>query len=90
MVTIDLRRHASDFREPVDEATAARVAELLCETPRVRKYLADLARRELARMARLPARDLGVIVEPTVRVDGVRILIDGDAVAVPRDRTGST
>jgi hypothetical protein len=50
MITIDLARCAGQVREPADEATARRVAELMEADARVHERLRSLAARELARL----------------------------------------
>jgi hypothetical protein len=86
MLTIDLTRCADDFREPADAATAERVAELMRETTTVRSRLLALARPRLAELAGIPEESLEISLEPQVRAEGVRVLVDGDAVAWPRAR----
>ncbi len=84
MVTIDLRRRAAWFREPADEATAERVAELLQDSPGVRQKLAEVARVELARLADVDPASLDILLDHQVRVDGTTILIDLDVAGSPR------
>jgi hypothetical protein len=79
MVTIDLRACSAYFREPADDATAERVAELMQGCARVGEQLAELARPKLAELAGLAADRLEVTLQHQVRADGTRILIDGDA-----------
>lgn len=86
MLTIDLSRCAEGFREPADAATAERVAELMRETTAVRTRLLALARPRLAELAGLAEDALEISLEPQVRAEGVRVLVDGDAVAWPRMR----
>jgi hypothetical protein len=86
MLTIDLSRCAEGFREPADAATAERIAELMRETPTVRTRLLALARPRLAELAGLDEDALEIALEPQVRAEGVRVLVDGDAVAWPRAR----
>jgi hypothetical protein len=81
MVTLDLDRLSRIFREPMDEATAARVAELMEGHPWVRDHLARLAAPELAELAGHPAPPKRVQLEHQIRVEGRQILIDGDAMA---------
>jgi hypothetical protein len=50
MVTLDLTRCASLLREPADEATAERVAELMRGSAAVRRQLIELARPKLAEL----------------------------------------
>jgi hypothetical protein len=86
MVTLDLTRCASLLREPADEATAERVAELMRGSASVRRQLIELARPKLAELVDGPARALRIELLPVVRVVGARILIDGDAVVSLRSR----
>lgn len=79
MVTIDLCACSAYFREPTDDATAQRVAELMGHSTRVRDKLVELARPELARLADARAEDLDVTLDHEVRAEGTRVLIDGDA-----------
>lgn len=84
MVTIDLGGSASLFREPPDDATAQRVAELIEASPAVARQLIAMARPELSRIAGVPVDALEISLEHKARADGSRILIDGDAMAVCR------
>lgn len=101
MVTLDLTHCASLLREPADEATAERVAELMRGSASVRRQLIELARPKLAELvepfftspppswdshADARARALRIELLPVVRVVGARILIDGDAVVSLRSR----
>jgi hypothetical protein len=79
MVTIDLCACSAYFREPADDATAQRVAELMHASGAVAERIAVLARPELAELAGIPAEDLEVSLTHHVRAEGTRILIDGDA-----------
>ncbi len=79
MVTMDLQRCRESLREPVDPATAQRVAELLVEA-RVRRRLAELAARQLSERAGREIPPDAIDLELSVRVDGCSILIDADAV----------
>ncbi len=91
MVSIDLASCASHVREPVDAATARRVAELMEGEPRVRQRLQGLAARELARVAGVDPEALvasQVAVEIAVRVEGTVLLIDVDAMATLATRRG--
>lgn len=81
MVTIDLARCAGLVREPADAATARRVSELMQAEPRVHERLRSLATRELARLAGAAPEALVVAVEASVRVEGVVVLVDIDAMA---------
>jgi hypothetical protein len=85
MMTIELTRCAQRVREPVDTATAERLAELMREHDAVRSRLIALARPHLARLAKLPADRLEVTVDTSVRSRALALLIDGDAVAWPRN-----
>jgi hypothetical protein len=94
MVTLDLTRCASLLREPADEATAERVAELMRGSASVRRQLIELARPKLAELVEpffthgdARARALRIELLPAVRVAGTRILIDGDAVVSLRARS---
>lgn len=99
MVTLDLARCASLLREPPDEATAERVAELMRGSASVRRQLIELARPKLAALVEplfssstaswdAWTRALRIELLPVVRVAGARILIDGDAVVSLRSRSG--
>lgn len=90
MVSIDLTRCAGHVREPADEATARRVAELMDSEPRVQQRLRSLAARELARLAGAEPDGFSSHAGPTgwalsveagVRADGTVVLIDVDAMA---------
>ncbi len=81
MVTIDLARCAPYFREPADEATARRVAELLETEPRVKRRLKELAGRELAQLAEVERGSMSLTVETSVRVEGTAVLVDIDTMA---------
>lgn len=87
MVTLDLTTCASLLREPADEATAERVAELMRGSASVRRQLIELARPELAQLVDAPPRALRIELLPVVRVAGTRILIDGDVVVSLRSRS---
>lgn len=80
MVTVDLGACAAMLREPADDATAERVAELMRGSASVRRALVELARPKLAALVDAPPRSLRIELLPAVRVAGTRILIDGDAV----------
>lgn len=88
MVTIDLRRCAAHFREPADEATARRVAELMELDSQVRQELCSLAARELARLSGCEPDALAVSVETAIRVEGTAVLVDVDAMATLTGRRG--
>jgi len=82
MLTLDLARGAQVLREPADAATAQRVAELMRGSKVVRTLLVALARPELAAMFQIAGdpRAMRVELSPAIRVEGTRILVDGDAV----------
>jgi hypothetical protein len=86
MITIDLRRCARFFREPADTATAERVAELLEDSPGLDLKLTRMILDDLVRLAGRPADELEVTLERTIRAEGTTLLIDGDAMAVPRSK----
>ncbi len=88
MVTIDLVRCASYFRERADEATARRVAELMDADPHVTERMRTLAAAELAQLANTKPEALAVTVETAIRVDGTAVLVDIDAMATPAGRRG--
>jgi hypothetical protein len=99
MVTLDLTHCASLLREPADEATAERVAELMRGSATVRRLLIELARPKLAELVEpffsssgdahgdARGRALRIELVPAVRIAGTRILIDGDAVVSLRSRS---
>lgn len=87
MLTLDLAHSANLLREPADEATAERVAELMRGSIAVRRRLIELARPKLAELVGAPMRALRIDLLPVVRVSGTRILIDGDAVVSLRSPT---
>ena len=78
MVTIDLRACSAYFREPADDATAQRVAELMQDCDRVSDFVATLARPKLAELAGVQPEALEISLQHEVCADGTRILIDGD------------
>lgn len=89
MVTIDLRRSAEYFREPPDDASAARVAELMEDNDDVYDKVVELARPKLAELAArggTPNPDLDVALEVSVRAEGTKVLIDADAMGSPHRR----
>lgn len=88
MVTIDLSRSAAHFREPADEATARRVAELMEAEPRVQRRLHTLAAREAARLADAEPESLMLTTETGIRVDGTSVLVDIDVTATLARRRG--
>ncbi|MCX4246573.1 hypothetical protein [Paraliomyxa miuraensis] len=81
MITIDLACCSARFREPADEATARRVAELMEEDLQVRHELHSLAARELARLSGCEPHTLVVSLETSVRVEETAVLVDVDAMA---------
>lgn len=88
MVTIDLSRSAPHFREPADEATARRVAELMEADPQVQQRLHTLATREVAQLAGTEPESLALVMETGVRVDGTAVLVDLDVMATLAGRRG--
>ena len=86
MITIDLSSCASCFREPADEATARRVAELMEIDPRVRERLHTLAAHEVAQLAGVEPGQLALAVEIGVRSDAAAVLLDVDVVATLASR----
>jgi hypothetical protein len=88
MVSIDLARCAGHVREPADEATARRVAELMETEPRVHQRLHSLAARELARLAGAAPETLAIAVETGMRAAGTVVLVDIDAMATLARRRG--
>jgi len=85
MATLKLEHSAALLREPADEATAARVAELMRGNHSVRRRMIALARPELATLLGAAPEDLRIELLPVVRHEGVEILIDGDAVVSLRE-----
>jgi hypothetical protein len=83
MLTLDLRRSAALLREPADEATAERVAELMRASAGVRTRMTELARPRLGALYGVDPRSLRVELLPVIRVCGAQILIDGDLIAMP-------
>ena len=81
MVTIDLTRCGTCFREPADEATARRVAELMEADPQVHQRVRSLAAREVAQLAETEPHTLTLALETGVRADGTAVLLDIDVVA---------
>lgn len=81
MITIDLTRCGSCFRERADEATAHRVGELMEIDPRVRERLHTLAAHEVAQLAGVEPAQLALAVEIGVRSDETAVLLDVDVVA---------
>src|SRR5690606_3683776 len=80
MLTLDLSRCAELLRDRADEATAARVAELMRGSAGIRERVTELARPRLAALFDADPRSLRIELVPVIRVAGSRILIDGDAV----------
>ncbi|MCA9709313.1 MAG: hypothetical protein KDK70_25950 [Myxococcales bacterium] len=88
MVTIDLSRCAPHFREPADEATARRVAELMEGDPQVHQRLHTLATQEAARLAEAEPESLVLATEIAIRAQGAEVLVDIDLVATQARRRG--
>lgn len=88
MVTIDLARCAPYFREPADEATARRVAELMDGAPSVQQRLHTLAAREVAQLAGVEPHGLALAFETTLRVEDATVLVDIDVTATEAARRG--
>lgn len=86
MITIDLERCTSCFREPADEATAHRVVELMEVDPRVRERLHVVAGREVAQLAGVEPAELALAVEIGFRSEGAAVLLDVDVVATLASR----
>lgn len=84
MATLDLSARAALLREPPDEATAERVAELMRGSPGVRERMTALARPRLAELYGVDPRGFAIELLPAVRVEGAKILIDGDVVVSAR------
>lgn len=91
MVTIELRRCAGLFAEPIDAATAGLLAELLGRSEALHRRLCALVRPELAALAERPPEALEISLEHRVRADDTCLLIDGDAMTTvtPVTRTSS-
>lgn len=87
MITIDLRRYANDVRDPTDAATAERLTELLAGADVLRSRMLRLATSHLASVSDRAPDDLEISLEISVRHEGARVLIDGDAVACGRGTT---
>ncbi len=88
MVTLELARCASFFRERADEATARRVAELMDLDAHAHQRLRTLAARELAQLADVEPDALAFTFEAAFRVDGTAVLVDIDVVATPAQGRG--
>lgn len=88
MVTIDLARCAGCFREPADDATARRVAELMAVEPGVQRQLRSLTAREVARLCGRDPEALVLAIETSVRAEGTAVLLDVDAMATLTRRRG--
>ena len=87
MLTLDLRASAALLREPADEATAIRVAELMRASTALRERLVELAGPRLAELFAVELDGVRVELLPVIRVSGARILIDGDVVVTRRPRS---
>lgn len=85
MLSVDLSRCSARVREPVDAATTLRLVELMRDCASVRLRLTELARPHLAKLAGLPADSIELELEPAIRCEGMLLLVDGDAVAWPRN-----
>lgn len=79
MVTIELRRCAGLFAEPIDAATATLLAELLGRSEALQGRLVELVRPELAALCQRPPESLDISLEHRVRADDTCLLVDGDA-----------
>ncbi|MGB1699038.1 MAG: hypothetical protein ACPHRO_03720 [Nannocystaceae bacterium] len=80
MTTICLERTAALFREHPDEATTAKLVELLRDDPRVRARLIDEGRAAFERQGDARARDCRAEIDVHLRFEGSRLLMDGDLV----------
>jgi hypothetical protein len=87
MITIDLKRCIADVRDPADAATAERLAELLADADVLRDRMLRMATAHLSSIAARAEDELEISLEISVRHDGTRVLVDGDAVA---SRPGTT
>lgn len=76
MLTIELGAIASSVREPLDEAAARRVAELLTTDGRIARSVRRIAEREASRLA--GDRVLPTATEVRVRAAGTTLYIDAD------------
>ncbi len=80
MTTICLQRTAGLFREHPDEATTAKLVELLRDDPRVRARLIAVGRAEFERRGDLRARTCRAEMDVHLRFEDSQLLIDGDLV----------
>jgi len=80
MTTICLERTAELFREHPDEATTAKLVDLLREDTRVRARLIAVGRAEFERRGDTRARDCRAEMDVHLRFEESRLLIDGDLV----------
>ncbi|RMG98495.1 MAG: hypothetical protein D6705_05650 [Deltaproteobacteria bacterium] len=87
MVTMDLSDVAALAREPADAATAARLAELLPRTEGFVAGLAGLAAREIERASGTRIDPKALDLDPVVRAEQARILIDVDLSHPSPDRS---
>jgi len=78
MVTIDLVR-CHGIQETADAATAARLAPLLAGDRTVADRLRQLARPYLCDLAKRSVKLANIELEHSVRAEGTRLLLDGDA-----------
>lgn len=81
MITIDLKRHVDDVRDPADAATAERLAELLAGADALRDRMRRMASAHLSTITARAEDELEISLEISVRHEATRVLIDGDAVA---------
>ncbi|TPV97289.1 MAG: hypothetical protein B7733_00375 [Myxococcales bacterium FL481] len=79
MLTIDLSRCASLFRDRCDAATAARLVDLMAGQRGLQRHLIELAHPELQRWSEAPVESRGILVDVRVRAEGTRVYVDGDA-----------
>ncbi len=80
MTTICLERTAGLFREHPDEATTAKLVDLLRDDPRVRARLIAVGRAEFERRGDARARHCRAEMDVHLRFEDSRLLIDGDLV----------
>jgi len=80
MLTLDLGRVGSLFREAADAATARHLAELLTRDRWARNRIRSIGGKEAERMTGKKARE--VTVEIRVKAKDTRVLIDVDVEAV--------
>jgi hypothetical protein len=80
MVTLDLGACDEVFREPADEATARRIAELMEDDRWVRNRLSEIMRPELADLLACLPSSLRIRLDHQARAEGRKVFLDGDAV----------